>query len=615
MVETESTLKNPIVYLNTIYTPLDSASHEIRVLDILPGQPGSPVTCSVRHTRLLHADTIPYTALSHVWGDPKLTTDLTFNDVKVPVTVNLASALDHVRSQHKTVTFWADALCINQKDDVEKSAQVAMVGDVYREGTGTQIWLGEERDGSDLAMDLIAQMDGEDLESEKNRFDEEGLRAISNLQARDWWSRVWVIQAPMTEALLSKSSIIQCGNKCLPISAFIRLDDIRRGWHRSTARYLGTSGSLIPGNPFSSILTAFPDEVLKLETGRQSDLLDWITSTEDFHATNPRDKIYALLSLSPPSQTAYIVPDYRAPVADVYSAVTTRCIIRWKDLTILHFDTDEKSQEHQLPSWVRDYSSSGLLGKKPVYVPFPPSEYAACGRDCWGRKKIYLAGQFSENLKLRSRGFLIDTVVYVDRSERLPPYTGVDPMERLANVKERSAGILANVRVWEEKFNAIGKSPYDSVEGRRKVFWRTLMANRWYTQWAPLPEDMVENVHFETWMGRRPLPESVMETDSSNADTEEVKRLYCKPFTDACVTRCHGRSFVITEQGYIGMAPLKSKIGDIVTVLEGGYVPFILRELEGGGYQFIGESYVHGIMEGEALQDKREDDIQIFVLE
>ncbi|PVH77082.1 HET-domain-containing protein [Cadophora sp. DSE1049] len=607
----EDSRSDPMVDPGSLYTALDSTNHEIRVLDILPGLPGTPISCSVRHTRLLRPDTVAYTSLSYVWGRADITAPITFNGISFPVTLNLASALDHVRSETEIVTFWADALCINQKDNLEKSAQVSMMGDIYRGGTGTSIWLGEERDGSDLAMDIIAQMDGEDLGSEKNQLDGDGLKAIANLQARDWWSRVWVIQ----EALLSKAPVIQCGNKSLPIDAFIRLDDIRRGWHRSTCQYSDIRGSLIPGNPFASILTDFPEEIEKIKTGNPSSLQSWITSTEDFHATDPRDKIYALLSLSPPSQTANIIPDYSAPVADVYAAVTARCIIRYQDLTMLHFDADNKSEEHQLPSWVRDYSSSGLLGQRQSYVGLSPSEYAASGRDCWGRRKIFIDNIFSNDFRqLRSRGMIIDSVVYAGRNEKLARYTGVDPQERLANVKERSARTLANVKIWEEKVNELRESPYDLAEGIDVAFWRTLMANRRFGNWAPLPADMKENVYFETWMGRLPLPDSEVETQPPGADLDEAKRLYVKPFTDACITWSHGRSFIITLKGYIGLAPLNTEIGDTVTVLEGGSVPFVLRALDEGGYKFIGESYVHGIMEGEALLGKRTSDVQVLVM-
>ncbi|KAK0128803.1 hypothetical protein ONS95_000753 [Cadophora gregata] len=486
-----------------------------------------------------------------------------------------------------------------------------MMGDIYRCGTGTRIWLGKEQDGSDLAMDLIAQMDGEDLASEKNQLDEDGLRAITKLQARDWWSRVWVIQ----EALLSKSPVVQCGNKSLPIDAFIRLDDIRRGWHRSSCQYSDIRGSLIPGNAFASILTDFPEEIEKIKTGNPSSLQSWIVSTENFHATDPRDKIYALLSLSPPAQTANIIPDYSASVAEVYAAVTARCIIRYQDLTMLHFDVDHKSDEHNLPSWVRDYSSSSPLADRQSYIGLSPSLYAASGRDCWGRRKIFVDNIFSNDLQqLRSRGIIVDSVVYAGRNEKLARYTGVDPLERLENVKDRAARTLANIKIWEEKVNKLRESPYDSMQERGTAFWRTLMANRQFGQWAPLPGDMKENVYFETWMGRLPLPNSEVDALPPGADLDEAKRLYVKPFTDACITWSHGRTFIITSKGYIGIAPLKTEIGDIVTVLEGGSVPFVLRALDEGGYKFIGESYVDGIMEGEALVGRKTDDVQVLVM-
>lgn len=165
-------------------------------------------------------------------------------------------------------------------------------------------------------------------------------------------------------------------------------------------------------------------------------------------------------------QTAHIIPDYSAPVADVYAAVTALCIIRYQDLTVLHFDADSKSDEHDLPSWVRDYSSSGLLGTRPTYVAFSLSEYAASGRDCWGRRKIFVDNLFSPHLRqLRSRGVVVDEAVYVGRNEPLDSYTGVDPVERPANVKERSARTLANVRAWEGRVGEIRRDgsecPYD----------------------------------------------------------------------------------------------------------------------------------------------------------
>ena len=65
------------------------------------------------------------------------------------------------------------------------------------------------------------------------------------------------------------------------------------------------------------------------------------------------------------------------------------------------------------------------------------------------------------------------------------------------------------------------------------------------------------------------------------------------------VTRSINRSFITTKLGYMGLAPARSQIGDVVCVIKGGKVPFVLRESPGGLYQFVGETYVHGIMDGE----------------
>lgn len=71
-----------------------------------------------------------------------------------------------------------------------------------------------------------------------------------------------------------------------------------------------------------------------------------------------------------------------------------------------------------------------------------------------------------------------------------------------------------------------------------------------------------------------------------------------------------GRRFTISETGYMGLVPAVAEPGDLVAVIPGGSIPYILREVddfgpETGGenqYRFVGDCYVHGIMYGEALE-------------
>ena len=63
------------------------------------------------------------------------------------------------------------------------------------------------------------------------------------------------------------------------------------------------------------------------------------------------------------------------------------------------------------------------------------------------------------------------------------------------------------------------------------------------------------------------------------------------------------RLFFITECGSMGMGPPAIQPGDVVVILFGARVPFILRPTKADGvYRLIGECYVNGIMHGEHIE-------------
>ena len=57
-----------------------------------------------------------------------------------------------------------------------------------------------------------------------------------------------------------------------------------------------------------------------------------------------------------------------------------------------------------------------------------------------------------------------------------------------------------------------------------------------------------------------------------------------------------------TGKDFLGNGPRSLEVDDQVWVLAGAKVPFVLRPLENGRYQVVGQAYVHGIMHGEALR-------------
>ncbi|CZT04483.1 uncharacterized protein RCO7_10419 [Rhynchosporium graminicola] len=74
------------------------------------------------------------------------------------------------------------------------------------------------------------------------------------------------------------------------------------------------------------------------------------------------------------------------------------------------------------------------------------------------------------------------------------------------------------------------------------------------------------------------------------------------------------------ENGYLAMLPRGSELGDLVCLVGGGGVPLVLRTVEGEGkresrgllrVRFVGEAYVHGIMDGEGWDEVRCTSIEI----
>ncbi len=78
----------------------------------------------------------------------------------------------------------------------------------------------------------------------------------------------------------------------------------------------------------------------------------------------------------------------------------------------------------------------------------------------------------------------------------------------------------------------------------------------------------------------------------------------------------YGRRFMWTEGGKMGLAPAAAKVGDKICLFFGGQVLYVSRERGEERWEFVGECYVHGLMDGEGLVagPERIERIQEFVL-
>lgn len=68
----------------------------------------------------------------------------------------------------------------------------------------------------------------------------------------------------------------------------------------------------------------------------------------------------------------------------------------------------------------------------------------------------------------------------------------------------------------------------------------------------------------------------------------------------------------MTDNGFLGMVPDYFQDGDVVVIFLGGRIPHIIRRGESDFYELVGESYVHGIMQGKFMESQPKT--QMFIL-
>lgn len=123
--------------LDFSYGHLEADNNSIRVLCIEPEGEDTILRCSLRHQKLSDS----YTCLSYTWGTEKEIKNIILNNCLFPARPSLRSFLTAARRYGFNGPFWIDAVCINQSDNIEKNAQVKMMGQIYQQAKEVIVWL------------------------------------------------------------------------------------------------------------------------------------------------------------------------------------------------------------------------------------------------------------------------------------------------------------------------------------------------------------------------------------------------------------------------------------------------------------------------------------------
>lgn len=328
------------------------------------------------------------------------------------------------------------------------------------------------------------------------------------------------------------------------------------------------------------------------------------------------DKVYGVLGLVSPEDAAKITIDYGIAAGDLYRQIALTELSRI-GLSILYFCTKPaKKSTVNCPSWVPDWS-------QPCYHDslFKLKYKSSAGGNSSPTFRV-------EEQTLIVKGRLIDTIQLVELARPIPTGqqsdprperdelgdpktelsteqpatndvsvepTAIEDLPAVAEVRDtNTTDTHLDIKIWSHDnwFPNIMKIAFPEnklTPASYQALWRTCCCNR--TTDGDVPEAQFGDC-FADW------------TKAMNGlkvrDFEGFQNK-SRRFMDSFSRFCNNRRFFRTEEDRLGWGPDQMRGGDVVCVLSGVDVPLVLRHSGDSGFEVIGDAYVHGIMDGEAM--------------
>ncbi|KAI0551346.1 heterokaryon incompatibility protein-domain-containing protein [Xylaria curta] len=621
-----------------------------------------------------------------------------WNGREFPVGRNVETALRGLRSKTKPLRIWVDAVCINQNHLDERSGQVKIMRLIYSQATTVHIWLGEGDLLVETAVCVVHNLynymygdcpggdgcqctavgisrHGVDARDPENRrlqrantsnqtlvdmfwaatkasfspqlnqicegwYNGELLAMMSVLYRHPWFTRVWVLQ----EAIFAQKAFIRWSAEAIPWSEIIKVSELLCQ-HRGVAPHLKWGGSLAP--VWSQLLTSVRTQsVLNEQPGgsklsspmpksQSIGILDIFIGALSMKATDPRDKLFALLSFFPfadsridmesqPRELRLLIePNYAKNITVVLADFTKWWIVTHRSLAILSYIHANPARAWR--RMARD-STSIVNSRLPTWV------IGTEGRNWWARAT--LESQFS----FRATG-TTNPSIRLDYDDNGSLYDNAQPLK--LRVKGLYIASISRIGHYPVEFLSpfLGKEAAQTGERDGTigaVFDRILDPYGWTSFWS-LQENPVEfpkhkidldgsrsryHAHLIThwqYSDRRNI--LAMTPSSDNGDGGTGWKLRETDKLPVCLDPC----FFFSHNGYHGLCPWTAREGDIVVLLDGGNVPYLLRpvgkktienekEAQIEEFELVGECFVQGIMYGEFFEGQEEKERKIFAL-
>jgi hypothetical protein len=549
---------------------------QVRLLKLLPGRFGTSIHILFESKSLIESSIPQYEALSYAWGPSDNPEDIYIGISEahvLSVTQNLACALQHIRYEDRPRTLWIDAISVDQSNLTERSSQVQRMADIFKLAERVLVWLGPERDNSSFALkilrtlstkvdvDLIrldmkpsddAKSNGETHWSDMSvalPYTSKELIPVHHILQRSWFERLWIRQ----EVRLAYRAVVICGFDIIPWQDFRNAVYCLQNKQIALYHLVGTSEKL-----FLDRCDMIYD--LCAYASSQS-ITSLIEEAQKCECSDPKDRIYGILGmLSENDQALKIIPDYRKSIGQVYQDFFLSYLDSFKYRSLLWLSWCEmRDHRSELPSWVPDLSQKRISTS---FVDMPIASGISVA-------EVEYTGEGS----LKVLGVKVTTISDDHQIHIHDPYV---------------SGLAAAIRQCV---------PPGGIRNGGELFekyCRTICGDNFQHRYDPPPNFLA------SWYESKKILRTFL-GPQEDVGLRESQDLVASRVFDSVFSAMEHRSFISTEAGHIGLAPLLAKAEDEVVVIPGCLSPMVLRPMDDGRYQVVGECFILGLMDGEAL--------------
>jgi len=557
----------------------------------------------------------------------------------------------------RALVLWIDALCIDQTNMSEKNDQVRRMDIIYKKAARVICWLGPRSNTSGRALEIMRNWsvvtfksgldiieddpfgfsDTPTTEDEEpttkwmaqaiRSLDLDELDALALFFERAWWARVWIIQ----EIALARTAVAMIGDEIIPfkllgnaftrglrvaiaessVSSVTTDEDIGHSYDEHTTSTFGEF-HLAHWRKMARRRRVLFDAIRRpqlmqifsgyMKHGVQPPISNLIDLSRHQNATDPRDKIFALLGLlsSQHPCAGLVEPDYSLPTSRLYTLFSKRYIERFGSLDVLGLVGNSDLDSH-LPTWVPDWR----VMPKDAILPFADIASRPSFVLHWEKMPpttaLYAAAlditppvpfEFLFNDQVMSLiGIEVDNIAELG---------DVCPLESSLKPEQIIKSWKAIVGLTEECMDDVEKEGIKvSVDKKTSVkvptadaeaFWRTVLAD----------DVLIKTHRLDEYRKRLGSKIEGISSIPPSSKEEEFRLLHylAGDVLTLGMRHCANRRFFRTTRGYIGLGPRCMVLGDVVAVVYGGRVPLILRQIL-DFYSLIGERCVHDLVEFE----------------